>query len=979
MILKNIIKKPILFIAIVVSFFIGAFISVNNVPVQLWPEIMDSSVNISLYDSSKNIVEMKEEVKKVESSLSQLEEKVDIQSTISKNNALIKITYENNENLKEKESIVNDLLSNTVLDTTVEKEVFHFSNNTQPIYTLAVVNEDLSEEKYKEVTLELQEKFANLPYFSNVESSSSNSYSTTIKLDQDKMSKKDVSQENILTLLGSQESTGSLILNDKSLIVEKNVKSIEDLENLLVTENVRLKEVATFENVSNNELISTLNSKEIVSYYFYAKEGSRINDNIVEFEEYLSSLETDGAFNGLSHKVLANEGATIDDSLGSLLNLLIVGSILSVLVLFVFLRNVKAVLISAISIPLSFAISLVIFNQLDFTLNLMTLAALALAAGMLIDNTVVVVDSIFAKLQEGESRKEAMLKGVKFVVSPVFASTLTTIAIFVPLLFATGLMKRILFEFSMTLIISLFVSYLVSIVVIPPLIYWLFKEHKVKTVKPEYKRTLKVFDFIFKYKVLAFILSIGLSIGGIFLTFQKEFELTPTFNSNNVSITLIEDENYSKEEILKASKAMEEKFKDRKEVDFVVQEWNERNFTTLDIKFFMKDNQYVESFKEEIISHLKKNEPLLMSTLNTSDYSNLEHYVLELENNSETETVADIAKLEKALKGKILDFHSSNEDTETSYSLTFNDSELLKQNLEKESLLNVIQQNNREQFVGFMEFDTNEHYLFLDFGTKNLSVKELLDQQVTPDKKLKDFVTIQEVEYPSQLTTKNGVNKVQIILNYSNEKTIEEFDSELKEVISDLKLSEDTKVIYNEDIEEQSVSFMKMVWMLLASLLFIFVILANQFNSFKQPFIIMFSILFTFIGIALGLYVFDAKLTITAFTGVIMLGGIVVNNSILLIDVVNVKRKEGYSVENAFKEAIIVRIRPILMTTATTVLGVVPLIVGLSEDNFQRPLAIVLGFGLTVSTIFTIFLTPIVYQLFEFKPFKYVASKFKKK
>lgn len=979
MILKKIIKKPILFIAIVVSFFIGAFISVNNVPVQLWPEIMDSSVNISLYDSSKNIVEMKEEVKKVENSLSQLEEKVDIQSTISKNNALIKITYKNNENLKEKESVVNDLLSNTVLDTTVEKEVFHFSNNTQPIYTLAVVNEDLSEEKYKEITLELQEKFANLPYFSNVESSSSNSYSTTIKLDQDKMTKKDVSQENILTLLGSQESTGSLILNDKSLIVEKNVKSIEDLENLLVTENVRLKEVATFENVSNNELISTLNSKEIVSYYFYAKEGGRINDNIVEFEEYLSSLENDGAFNGLSHKVLANEGATIDDSLGSLLNLLIVGSILSVLVLFVFLRNVKAVLISAISIPLSFAISLVIFNQLDFTLNLMTLAALALAAGMLIDNTVVVVDSIFAKLQEGESRKDAMLKGVKFVISPVFASTLTTVAIFVPLLFATGLMKRILFEFSMTLIISLFVSYLVSIVVIPPLIYWLFKEDKVKTVKPEYKRTLKVFDFIFKYKVLAFILSIGLSIGGIFLTFQKEFELTPTFNSNNVSITLIEDENYSKEEILKASKTMEEKFKDRKEVDFVVQEWNERNFTTLDIKFFMKDNQYVESFKEEVISHLKKNEPLLMSTLNTSDYSNLEHYVLELENNSETETIADIAKLEKALKGKILDFHSSNEDTETSYSLTFNDSELLKQNLEKERILNVIQQNNREQFVGFMEFDTNEHYLFLDFGTKNLSVKELLNEQITPDNQLKDFVTIQEVEYPSQITTKNGVNKVQIILNYSNEKTIEEFDSELKEVISDLKLSEDTKVIYNEDIEEQSVSFMKMVWMLLASLLFIFVILANQFNSFKQPFIIMFSILFTFIGIALGLYVFDAKLTITAFTGIIMLGGIVVNNSILLIDVVNVKRKEGYSVENAFKEAITVRIRPILMTTATTVLGVVPLIVGLSEDNFQRPLAIVLGFGLTVSTIFTIFLTPIVYQLFEFKPFKYVTSKFKKK
>jgi hydrophobic/amphiphilic exporter-1 (mainly G- bacteria), HAE1 family len=703
-------------------------------------------------------------------------------------------------------------------------------------------------------------------------------------------------------------------------------------------------------------------------------------------------------------EILIDSAEYINASIDNVSNTALIGGILAVIVLFIFLRNIRSTCIIAVAIPISIigTFAMLYFNNI--TINLMTLGGLALGIGMLVDSSIVVLENIFRFIQEGYSVKEAAVKGASEVTMSVVASTLTTIAVFLPIAFTNGMTGIIFKDLALTVVFSILASLIVSLSIVPMLSSKLLKEDEIaidsakkkkngiftkigdafergfKGIESKYK---KILAWALDHRKSTVLIGIGIFIVSMISIASVGAEFFPETDQGEFSIN-IELPKGSKindtKEIVDKVQIIAEK---QQEVEMMfVNVGSGGNMSTnqsenlANITVKLKDIKEREKSTSDIVDTLRKEIKDIagaeISFPATGGFSSGAPVSIEIK--------GDNLDTLKEISNKYVNVIASIEGTrEVESNLGEGKQEVrIKVNRNKASQygLNAAQISSQVQMA--ISGKTATQYR-VDGEEIDIIVKgdEIYKQSIsnlenvnidTPTGISVPLALVADLKLERSPTEINRVDQSRTVTI-----TSQIYGRDLKNVLKDVEKEIETIDLpagYRYEMggegQDMAESFSSLGLALMLSIGLVYMILASQFESLLNPFVIMFSVPLSFAGGALGLFITRRSLSVPAIIGVIVLTGIVVNNAIVLIDYITIRRKKGETRKEAILIAGPTRLRPIFMTTATTVLGLLPMAIGIGEGaEMNAPMATVVIGGLLFSTILTLVFIPVVYTIFD--------------
>ena len=772
-----------------------------------------------------------------------------------------------------------------------------------------------------------------------------------------------------------------------------------------------LKDIADIKDTFQEKTsISRYNGEENISISVQKQAGvntmrvaQNVRDKLVQIKRDLPP--------GMEVNVVYDQAIFIKKSIRGVMDAAIQGGFLAFLVLFVFLRNIKASLIVAFSMPMSImvAFSLMYFNGI--TLNMLSMGGLALGIGMLVDNAIVVIENIYSHLEKKKDIKEASKSGASEMSGAIFSSTLTTVAVFLPMIFVVGVAGQLFKELAFTVTFSLLASLVIALSLIPRLAA--IKTDKLSKERPSVQNKKFTFGLEsvyariaplvlkFKWIFLIAVLSVYVLSMGLFFFIDKEF--MPKVDQREFIVKLTMPTGTKLDITDNVVKKIEEVFFGTKEVEGVAV-----SIGSSKKKDFASGLETMGSHQAQGIVTLKKGKqwPSTSKVIERlkDKFSKLNlggaeiEYVLQ-ESVFKT-ALQGSAPIVIEIKGKKLDeiekvAEHIKEDLLTikgiygiRTSLTQPAPET-KVNILKDraALYNlsaaVIAQAAHTAIKGVVATKFKEEGREIDVRVRlrkedrsnlsqvrNVLVYSPLDIQVP----LSEVAYITQGIGPSEIKRLDQQRVALVTANIS--------DRALDKVIRDVKLmldrierekisqvsskdsEKDITLALSGESQQMNESFQSLRFALLLSILLVYMIMAAQFESLWQPFIIMFSVPLSIMGVLVALFVTHTPISVVVMLGVIILGGIVVNNGIILIATINNLRSQGMDLTEAVIESGKTRLRPILMTTMTTVLGLLPLAMGIAEGSeLQSPMAITVMGGLTISTILTLFVIPCIFTI----------------
>lgn len=714
----------------------------------------------------------------------------------------------------------------------------------------------------------------------------------------------------------------------------------------------------------------------------------------------------------LDVKIIYDQSVFIKRSIRGVMEAAVQGGMLAFLVLLFFLRNVKASLIVAFSMPISImvAFSLMYFNGI--TLNMLSLGGLALGIGMLVDNAIVVIENIYNHFREKMNIKEASKTGASEMSAAIFSSTLTTVAVFLPMIFVVGVAGQLFKELAFTVIFSLLASLVIALSLIPRL-----TAIKGKPVKPkDMARTKKkasptavlipvyssFLSTVLKYRWIFLFIVFGFFVFSMFLFPFIDKEFMPKIDQREFIMKVNMPSGTKLNITDNVVKKIERVLFDTKEVEGIAV-----NIGSAKKKDYAQGLETMGSHQAQIIVNLRKGRQWKPTSMvieglkDRLDRLNTEGAEIEyvLQESIFKTALQGSAPIVVEVKGKDLDKISRvSERIREGFSeikgiygirtsLTKPSPET-KVNVikDKAALYNlstgVIAQAAHTAIKGVVATRFKEEGREIDIRVRiREEGRARLSQirNVLVHSPLDIEVPLSEVAYITQGVGPNEIKRLdqqRVVLVTANiagralDKVIADIDTlmekvEKEEIISvDISKNEEKDVTLSLSGESQQMqeSFDSLRFALILSILLVYMIMASQFESLWQPFIIMFTVPLSLMGVFGALFFTRTPISVVVMLGFIILGGIVVNNGIILIDSINRLREKGVELMQAVMESGTTRLRPIFMTTMTTVLGLLPLALGVAEGSeLQSPMAITVMGGLIVSTILTLFVIPCIY------------------
>ncbi len=716
---------------------------------------------------------------------------------------------------------------------------------------------------------------------------------------------------------------------------------------------------------------------------------------------------------GIRMNVVYDQSTFVKRSLREVSNAALIGIALAFFILFFFLRNFRSSLIITFSVPISIMATLILmfFTNMFFKmgLNMMSLGGLALGVGMLVDNSVVVIENIFRHQQLGESPEKSAVQGANEVYNAVVASTLTTISVFFPFIFITGVAGQLFKQLAFTVIFSLLASLFVAVTLIPLFfrqVTFRPKEGVKRKFTFDLSKITRLFNIINK-KTISFILlgAFFLFLASLGLLFKLDKEFMPKMDQRQFIIKLAMPMGTKIEITDRASKEIENLLLKIPEVEKVTLNIGSNKEAmpeeTIEILgshqadfmvslFSLKDerpraraeNRKIRS-TAEILQELKerigeaklsqaKLEYLLQESVFGSSFItaapvavNIKGYELEILKDLAGEIKEKLKRIrglygikdtvaERTLESRI----KIDKDRATLYHLSVNDISHLAQVAIEGEVATKFKELGEE-------FDVRVRLRPQDRASlsalKNIFIYTPGGEPVYLDQ----VASLKMERGPSEVKRQEQERIVQVTANVYKRRLTDIF-SQVRQIIKLLPIPADYTVKLAGESAEMQYAFANIRFALILAIILVYMIMASLFESLIQPFIIMFTFPLAIIGVVAALFITHTPLSIVALLGVIMLGGIVVNNGIILIDFVNRLRQQGLGVREAAVEAAKIRLRPILMTSFTTIFGLLPLALGMAEGKELRaPLAITVIGGLTAATILTLVVIPSLYIIVE--------------
>lgn len=763
---------------------------------------------------------------------------------------------------------------------------------------------------------------------------------------------------------------------------------------------VKLSDIAKIEVVGQAESISRTNGKESIGISVVKSNDANTVDVVKAVKSKAEELQKQ--FKNAKLTILLDQGQPIQDSVNTMLGKAVFGALFAILIILLFLRNIRSTIISIISIPLSLLMALTALNLMNITLNMMTLGAMTVAIGRVVDDSIVVIENIYRRLtlkNEKLKGRDLVREATREMFIPILSSTIVTIAVFLPLALVSGMVGELFMPFALTMVFALLASLLVAITIVPMLAHSLFRkgikdkqnhEEKPGKLAESYKRLL---NWTLSHKIITVVIAVLLLVGSLFLYPFIGTSFLPEQKDKFVTITYSPETGSLREDVEKEALVAEKwllKQPGLEKMQYSIGGSNPLasmgrgggNSALFYIKY-NKDTKNFTDVKKQLVEGLQKE--VTKGTWNELDMSggfggsklSLSIYG---ENVEQLKPVAEkVLKLVQAEKDSFEKAGTTISNTYGQYTLVADQEKLSKLGLTAGQLAMTLSPARERPVLTEVNMDNKTYKVYVETENKTFSsIKDIENEKVTSplgiQVPIKDVAKVEEGTSPNSIMRIDGKVVVQVTANILAS-DVTKASQNLKANIDKLDLPNGVEVKFGGTTEQINDTFKQLGLAMLAAIAIVYFVLVVTFGGGLAPFAILFSLPFTVIGIMVGLFIAGGTLDVSAMMGALMLIGIVVTNAIVLIDRVIHKENEGLTTREALLEAGATRLRPILMTALATIGALLPLVTGLEESAgiISKGLGITVIGGLISSTLLTLVIVPIVYEfLMKFKKKKIV-------
>lgn len=1010
------VKKPVTITMIVLIVVLLGGISLSRLPIDLFPQIEIPVAVVSTSYTGAGPQEIENLITKQIEGVIATVGNIDTVSSISSEGSSVVIAQFNNGTdmdfaaLEMREKV--DLIKGALPDGATQPMVLKIDPNSTPIIQIAISTkgdlaglQSLAEDAFSQ-------RLERLDGVASVSVGSGFVNEIEIEVNQNSLATYGLSLNQISQLLSASNINlpgGNVRKGEQKLAVRVvgEFNSLDEIKKMPITlatgDVISLQDVATVKlNRKDISAISRTNGKDSINISVQKQSGKNtvqvadlINKEIENLRKDYPNVEID---------VVLDSSTMIRDSIDTVVNNVLMGSVLAIVILYIFLKNIRTTLIIGTSIPISLIASFILLYFNGITLNMMTLGGLALAVGMLVDSAIVVLENIYRFRSEGYSRQEAAIKGASEVGMAITASTLTTIAVFLPIVFIDGMIGTIFKDFALTVTLSLGASLIVSLTFIPMLSSKILKVEAEKTdgKKRKLEFIYKVFDNIsakmeniykgllvksLKRRKTTIIISIVVFVVSIASLIGVGMEFFPATDEGTISINISMPLGTQIDKIDGITHIVEEKLTSIEEINKVFTNISSGNVLmggqagsnsasiSVGLVKLNERNRSTDEVAEEIRSIVKDipgAEISVRGTSSTAMMTSGSPISINIKG-SELKVLEEISNDFK----DIIESVEGTRETKTSFSEGVPEVEVLI-NKERAAAYGLTTAQVASAVRGAASGTTATRYkdngeeidvVLRSIGdvTESLSNFEHIDI-TTPagiNIPLSQIADISVVKSPVSISRENQ-EKVVTVSSQIIGRDLQSIVADINKELQEYQLPEGYYYSMGGENKEMMEAFSQLALALVLAVILIYMVMAAQFESLIHPFVIMFTIPLAFSGGALALFLTGRAFGVTAFIGVIMLAGIVVNNGIVLIDYINILRNEGKERTEAITIAGPVRLRPILMTTLTTVLGLIPLALGIGEGaELQAPMATVVIGGLVLSTVLTLVFVPVLYTIID--------------
>jgi hydrophobic/amphiphilic exporter-1 (mainly G- bacteria), HAE1 family len=818
----------------------------------------------------------------------------------------------------------------------------------------------------------------------------------------DQLEKHRLAVQDVFTTLAAQNIEvpgGRFEQGQEELIVKTKgeVHSAEQIGDLIVPvptmgAPVRIRDVArVVDSAEEARSYSSLNGISAVSLVVRKQSGSNVTEVATQVKKELEALSKEYAPQGVTLSVVADMSQFITGTIGDVKFDLLFGAVLAVLIILLFLRNIRTTIISAIAIPTSVITTFAFIYFMGFTLNVLTLLALSLSIGILIDDAIVVIENIYRHVEEGADRVRAAHEATAEIGLAVLATTFSIVAVFVPVAFMRGIIGRFFYEFGLTVSVAVLISLFVSFTLTPMLSSrFIKKSERQNVVSRGIERVLDWLDRMYRatlgwalrHRPSVLLLAVGVLAASLFLASKLKTEFITPMDQSEFEVNVALPTGKSMESTRRYAEALAREIR---EVPGIQQTYitvgggqqQKVNEATIYIRIVGKEHRSFTQFA--MMDHLRqrfsrrRGATIAVDKLSEVGVSGMRNQVIQFNiRGPDIEKAAAIGdqlmKEMRKVRGIV--------DVDTTYRA--GKPELsIQVDRERAAAMGVPVASIAMTIRSLMGGD--KATAMRDAGVlHDVRVRLQAEDRVRPEDlerlqvrssmgalvDLKNLIKVKKGSGPTQIDRQARQRQVTITANLQ--------DKPLGEAMTDIRKIA-ARVVpagYSSDFsgmgEVMGESFADMAFALLLAIIIVYMILASQFESFLHPFTIMLSLPLSLVGAIGALLIARSSLSIFGMIGIIMLMGLVTKNAILLVDYTNTLRRRGLGRNEAILQAGPVRLRPILMTTAAMVFGMLPVALGLGEGSELRaPMAICVIGGLITSTLLTLLVVPVVYTLLD--------------
>ncbi len=809
--------------------------------------------------------------------------------------------------------------------------------------------------------------------------------------------------ETVQTLLAAQNFNMPAGYVDEDGIdylirVGDKFSSLEELRKLVLVERegiapIKLSDIAEVERKDNSdETYAKLNGENGILFQIQKQTGystGEVTDRILDKLDQIQRKNPD-----IHTVVLMNQGVYIDMVIGSVLQNLVFGAVLAILILLLFLRDIRPTFVIACSIPISILTAIVLMYFSGVTMNVISLSGLALGVGMLVDNSIVVIENIYRmRNEEGASAKRAAIEGAREVAGAIAASTLTTVCVFLPIVFTEGMARQLFVDMGLTIAYSLLASLVVALSLVPMMSAGLLRRTQQKetrlfaAIQNGYERLLRI-ALKGKFVVLAGAFALFIISGALLLARGTQF--MPSMQSTEISMTVSMPDGTPLAETAQAADAFTEQIMELADVEDVggmsggSGGLGGESSSSNEVQFYALLDENRTMSDSRLQKELEKAAEEQGMEINVS-MSNMDMSALGSSGISVQIKGNDLDTLRK-IAGEVAEIVSNVKGTQNVSDGMEEVTRELRIVVDKEKAIahNLTVAQVYQDLAAKLRDQTSTTSLEMDTATIDIVVEEQKNQELTREdirnlvldvKKedgsteklaLKDIAAFEDGEGLQAISRDAQSRYINVSAEIAENDNVGLVSNRIQRELDRYRIPEGYTIKMTGEDETIRETMVELLKMLALAVVFMYLIMVAQFQSLRSPFIIMFTVPLAFTGGFLGLLVSGGLMSVIAMIGFVMLSGIIVNNGIVFIDYTNQLVAAGYGTNEALVEAGRTRLRPIVMTALTTILGLSTMALGVgSGADMVQPMAVVTIGGLTYGTLLTLFVVPCIYGLFR--------------